>query len=70
MPVKSSLQKVRGAHGELLEILVCPQTGGRLQYDSKNNRLISPSAGCAYPIRDGVPVMLAEESEPWQKGKK
>lgn len=70
MPVKSSSRKVHGVDGKLLELLVCPQTGGRLQFDSKNNRLISPSAGCAYPIRDGVPVMLIEESEPWQKGKK
>ena len=43
---------------KLLEILVCPVTKSDLQYDSKNNELISKQAGLAYPIRDGIPICL------------
>ena len=46
----------------LLEILVCPLTHGPLVYDRLAGELISKSAGLAYPIRDGVPIMLAEEA--------
>lgn len=46
----------------LLEILVCPVTHGRLEYDSEHGELISRSAGLAYPIRDGAPIMLPEEA--------
>jgi uncharacterized protein YbaR (Trm112 family) len=46
----------------LLEILVCPLTKGPLTYDRARNELISQQAGLAYPIRDGIPVMLAEEA--------
>ena len=46
----------------LLEILVCPLTKGPLTYDRENNELISPKAGLAYPIRDGIPIMLADEA--------
>lgn len=46
----------------LLEILVCPVTRGPLQYDRDKAELISPSARLAYPIRDGVPIMLPEEA--------
>jgi uncharacterized protein YbaR (Trm112 family) len=46
----------------LLEILVCPVTHGRLEYDRERNELISKSARLAYPIRDGVPIMLPEEA--------
>lgn len=42
----------------LLEILVCPVTKGPLEYDKARQELISRSAGLAYPIRDGIPVML------------
>lgn len=48
----------------LLEILVCPATRGPLRYDPVAGELISDSAGLAYPVRDGVPVMLAEEARP------
>ncbi len=48
----------------LLEILVCPVTKQPLQYDRVNNELISPAAGLAYPIRDGIPIMLPEEARP------
>ncbi len=47
---------------KLLQILVCPVTKGPLIYDKKNNELISKSARLAYPIRDGIPVMLEEEA--------
>jgi uncharacterized protein YbaR (Trm112 family) len=47
---------------KLLEILVCPVTKGPLAYDRKNQELISKSARLAYPIRDGIPVMLEDEA--------
>ena len=46
----------------LLEILVCPATKGPLEYDASANELISRLANVAYPIRDGVPIMLPEEA--------
>lgn len=46
----------------LLELLVCPKTKGELEYDSKNQELISKEAGLAYPIRDGIPIMLIDEA--------
>jgi len=47
---------------KLLEILVCPVTKGPLIYDKARQELISKSARLAYPIRDGIPVMLEEEA--------
>ena len=47
---------------KLLEILVCPHTKGRLEYDAEKQELISRSAKLAYPIRDGIPIMLPEEA--------
>jgi uncharacterized protein len=47
---------------KLLEILVCPLTKGPLEYDRSANELISRQAGLAYPIRDGIPIMLIEEA--------
>ncbi len=46
----------------LLDILVCPVTKGALEYDKERQELISRSAGLAYPIRDGIPVMLESEA--------
>ena len=46
----------------LLEILVCPVTHGPLEYDRDKGELISRSAKLAYPIRDGVPIMLPDEA--------
>ncbi|MBL4853403.1 MAG: Trm112 family protein [Robiginitomaculum sp.] len=46
----------------LLEILICPVTGGPLDYDKKAGELISIKAGLAYQIREGVPIMLADEA--------
>jgi uncharacterized protein YbaR (Trm112 family) len=48
----------------LLEILVCPVTKGPLDYDRAANELISRKAGLAFPIRDGIPIMLPEEARP------
>ena len=47
---------------KLLEILVCPLTKGPLRYDRERQELISKAAGLAYPIRDGIPIMLPEEA--------
>ena len=47
---------------KLLEILVCPTTKTPLEYDPERQELISRRAGLAYPIRDGVPIMLPEEA--------
>ena len=46
----------------LLEILVCPLTRQPLEFDREHNELISRAAGLAYPIRDGIPIMLADEA--------
>lgn len=47
---------------KLLEMLVCPLTKGPLRYDPARQELISDRAGLAYPIRDGIPVMLPDEA--------
>ena len=57
----------RGAEGSridrrLLEILVCPLTKNTLEYDSARQELMSRSARLAYPIRDGIPIMLPDEA--------
>ncbi|MFN3521348.1 MAG: Trm112 family protein [Phenylobacterium sp.] len=52
----------------LLEILVCPVTHGPLEYDRARGELISRGARLAYPIRDGVPIMLPEEARELAEG--
>ncbi len=47
---------------KLLEILVCPLTKGPLEYDAQAGELISRQAGLAYPIREGIPIMLPDEA--------
>jgi len=47
---------------KLLDILVCPLTKSTLRYDRARQELISDQAGLAYPIRDGIPIMLADEA--------
>ena len=47
---------------ELLELLVCPLTKEVLTYDKKNHELISKKAGLAFPIKDGIPIMLIDEA--------
>ena len=49
---------------KLLELLVCPLTKGRLVYDAKAGELVSEKAKLAYPIRDGIPIMLVSEARP------
>jgi uncharacterized protein YbaR (Trm112 family) len=51
----------------LLEILVCPLTRTALEYDRERQELISRAAGLAFPIRDGIPIMLADEARPLDK---
>jgi uncharacterized protein len=51
-----------GVDPKLLEILVCPLTKGPLRYDEERQELISEQAGLAYPIRDGIPIMLIDEA--------
>ncbi|MBL8654243.1 MAG: Trm112 family protein [Alphaproteobacteria bacterium] len=47
---------------KLLEILVCPVTKGPLRYDRDRAELVSEGAGLAFPIRDGIPIMLVDEA--------
>lgn len=49
-------------HPQMLEALICPQTHATLTYDAERQELVSKAAGLAYPIRDGIPVMLADEA--------
>ncbi|MGO4706643.1 Trm112 family protein [Microvirga sp. 2MCAF38] len=49
---------------KLLELLVCPLTKASLDYDAERQELISRQAKLAYPIRDGIPIMLPEEARP------
>ena len=51
-----------GVDPRLLEVLVCPDSRSALTYDREANELISRAAGLAYPIRNGVPVMLRDEA--------
>jgi uncharacterized protein YbaR (Trm112 family) len=47
---------------KMLEALICPQTHGRLEYDADAQELISKNANLAFPIRNGIPVMLLDEA--------
>jgi len=57
-----------GVDPRLLELLVCPLTKGPLRWDRARNELVSEQAGLAYPIRDGIPIMLVEEARPLGEG--
>lgn len=46
----------------MLEALICPHTHGRLEYDASAQELVSKKAGLAFPIRNGIPVMLLDEA--------
>lgn len=48
----------------MLEVLVCPETRAPLHYNAERQELVSRAANLAYPIRDGIPVMLADEARP------
>ena len=56
------MNEPRKTDPKLLEILICPVTKTRLTYDAEKQELISAVAGLAYPIRDGIPIMLAGEA--------
>jgi uncharacterized protein len=58
----------RKADPKLLELLVCPVTKMRLVYDAENQELVSKTAGLAYPIRDGIPIMLPDEARELKDG--
>jgi uncharacterized protein len=58
----------RKADPKLLELLVCPLTKMRLEYDAENQELVSRTAGLAYPIRDGIPIMLPDEARELKDG--
>ena len=53
----------------LLNILICPKSGCSLEYDEENNELICKESNLAYPIIDGIPIMLVEKSREINKGK-
>jgi len=52
---------------KMLEALVCPQCQGRLSYDARSQELVSKAAHLAYPIRDGIPVLLIDEARAMDK---
>lgn len=56
-----------GIDPKLLEILVCPLTKMTLTYDAERQELVSKAAGLAYPIREGIPIMLPEEARDLNK---
>ncbi|MBS0536453.1 MAG: Trm112 family protein [Proteobacteria bacterium] len=60
--VPSAERPANSVDPKLLEILVCPLTKTTLEYDAARNELISRRAKLAYPIRDGIPIMLPEEA--------
>ena len=55
-------QTIQKVDPKLLEILVCPLSKGPLRYDAEKQELISEKAALAYPIRDGIPIMLVDEA--------
>jgi uncharacterized protein len=62
VPDTPAAAAARAVDPKLLEILVCPLTKGPLRYDAARQELISDKAGLAYPIRDGIPIMLVDEA--------
>jgi len=59
------MKKKRDLNQKLFEMLVCPLTKGPLHYNAATQELISPHAKLAYPIRDGVPILLVDEARKW-----
>ena len=62
MTTPSPDRPLSGIDPKLLEILVCPLTKSTLEYDAEKQELVSRAAKLAYPIRDGIPIMLPEEA--------
>ncbi len=61
---KSAADVKEPINGAMLEVLVCPITGGALEYDAVKGQLISRKARRVFPIRGGIPIMLVDESLP------
>ena len=59
--------ETRSFDTSLLEFLICPVSGGKLRYDKDNQRLISDKARLAYPIKEGIAILLEEEAEKLEK---
>lgn len=62
------MSETLGVDPKLLEILVCPLTKTRLRVDVAAGELVSDAAGLAYPVRDGIPIMLIEEARELDAG--
>ncbi len=60
--IDSNHERNRGIDPKLLELIVCPLTKATLEYDAVRLELISRDAKLAYPIRDGIPIMLVDEA--------
>ena len=60
--MSESLDALPGFDRRMVEALVCPRTRGPLAYDAERQELVSRSAGLAYPIRGGIPIMLPDEA--------
>jgi uncharacterized protein YbaR (Trm112 family) len=58
------MSEAQGFDRRMLEALVCPRTGATLRYDAEKQELISERARLAFPIRNGIPIMLEDEARP------
>ena len=56
-----------GFDRRMIEALICPQTHTRLEFDAETQELVSKAAGVAFPIRNGIPIMLLSEARPLEK---
>ena len=54
---------------DLLDILICPKSGGTLEYNEENKELICKESNLAYPVIDGIPIMLVDKARKINKGK-
>ncbi len=62
MPMDETLPRQSGIDHKLLELLVCPLTKGSLRWDGARSELVSERARLAYPVRDGIPIMIPSEA--------
>jgi len=69
-PTERKMERSEEIDPKLLEILVCPLTKAPLRYDREAQELVSEEAGLAYPIRDGIPIMLVDEARPLRDDEK
>ncbi len=67
-PDQATLALAHDVDPRLLEVLICPVTRGPLDYDRDRGELVSRGARLAYPVRDGVPIMLVEEARALDEG--